>query len=874
MKKLFLFMLTALLSVTGYAADLNKADISVGNVVYGSTSSLTIAVYDAGVALAANTDYVVESGFFTDEECSASAGTDLTLLNVGTYYVKLTGKGLYLNTEAVRSFKVTPKPLTLVTKAGQKKTFGAADPATYEYTKVQNGGVDLLAAEIASLNMVVGRTAGENAGTYDFTATVTNPNYTIVTDGANKFTIEQKDLSDATITITVKASNDYTAAENKTTVTIKDAGNKVSENVAASNFTIEYYTDGARTAAATAVKDAATYYLKIVGQNNYTGTVADKEYVINKVDAVVTYSNVTKEYDATADFTAVPSYFGIKEVDMPLFSGVTHKAITNKNVGTHTNVVTEDVSTLNGISTNYTYSVQPANLTITAAPLTITADDQTCKYGENAPTLTYTITGLKGTDTKNDAIHINSTGTDASKNIKLTTTYKKGNNVGTYQITISTVTAKSNYTVKTKTAGKLTVNATDAAVTFFAYNDSKTYGDADPTVWGANPATALKQGTHYLVTGLESASDLKGTPVLTRSEGENAGSYTITISGENLVDSKKYSNVKFSNGAFTIKPAELTVKVNDQTLHTAATASALGVDKTYGVAYTVSGLKNGDKETDLGSNLTITVTDAEAAMAGVYDNKIQYTKTNANYALTGTTTGKVILVNPATIILNDNADVVTTEQDGVDVTFSDRVLKGETWNVLVLPFEVTVKDLSQALDYAVVDAFDETADDGNVHFKLNVKKIAANTPFLVYPTEDKNLNTVTFTGVDVKAASANVEKKDLSNNKFIGIYKATEITGEKQYFMNTKGEFKYAGSNTYTIKPLRAILDLSANTNAARATIFIEQPDGTIDAVKAIEADGVELGNTVEGIYNLSGVRVQKAQKGIYIKNGKKIVVK
>ena len=45
--------------------------------------------------------------------------------------------------------------------------------------------------------------------------------------------------------------------------------------------------------------------------------------------------------------------------------------------------------------------------------------------------------------------------------------------------------------------------------------------------------------------------------------------------------------------------------------------------------------------------------------------------------------------------------------------------------------------------------------------------------------------------------------------------------------------------------------------------------DGTPTAIEGVEAE-----NNTDVIYNLSGQRVQKAQRGLYIVNGKKLMVK
>ena len=245
--------------------------------------------------------------------------------------------------------------------------------------------------------------------------------------------------------------------------------------------------------------------------------------------------------------------------------------------------------------------------------------------------------------------------------------------------------------------------------------------------------------------------------------------------------------------------------------------------------------------------------------------------------------GSALIVAETVIVLDDSKDlttVVTANADEATVTFTPRNLNAEKWNVLVLPFDITVKDLSKAFGYAVIDVLDEGKADGNMHFKLAVNgKIDANTPFMIYPSDDKNnLNQVVFTDVDVKKiTSATVEKHDGSNNKIVGTYATTGIFGTKMYYMS-KGEWKRAGNYTEASKldiaPLRAYLDLSESASA-RPTIFVEEPDGNTTAIKTLNVETMEA-YSVDGWYTLNGVKLQgmPTEKGIYINNGKKVVVK
>ena len=87
---------------------------------------------------------------------------------------------------------------------------------------------------------------------------------------------------------------------------------------------------------------------------------------------------------------------------------------------------------------------------------------------------------------------------------------------------------------------------------------------------------------------------------------------------------------------------------------------------------------------------------------------------------------------------------------------------------------------------------------------------------------------------------------------------------------------KLTEADAVTIKPLRAYLDLTGNTAAARAMIFIEEPDGTTTAIKAVTGDKIGSEIKADGWYTIGGMKLESAptQKGIYINNGKKIVVR
>src|SRR6185312_13295971 len=109
-------------------------------------------------------------------------------------------------------------------------------------------------------------------------------------------------------------------------------------------------------------------------------------------------------------------------------------------------------------------------LTVTKAPLTVKADDQTRTYGDANPSLTGTVTGIKNGD---DLLDSYTTGADAASG------------VGTYAISAHVAAGPGanlgNYDVRL-IDGTLTV--AKAPLTVRADNQTKVYGDPNPALTG------------------------------------------------------------------------------------------------------------------------------------------------------------------------------------------------------------------------------------------------------------------------------------------------------------------------------------------------------------------------------------------------------
>jgi hypothetical protein len=415
----------------------------------------------------------------------------------------------------------------------------------------------------------------------------------------------------------------------------------------------------------------------------------------------------------------------------------------------------------------------------------------------------------------------------------------------------------------------------------------------------------LEEGVDYIVSGLVSGDALSKAPIFTRGNATNynAGEYTLTASGAEIpnLTTKYPGGFVYNNSTFTIEPVELTATVDPQTITTDANTADLANAALDKAAWTVKGLVGPDAETGksvLGGTLSVnTTTDgtdagqekADLLNAGIYGWGIQLAITNTNYTLKAKTQyGELRIIAPSTIELNDTKDVTTAlkaanNSTTTPITFNSRKLTKDTWNTLILPFDIKVRDLSAKLGYAVVDMLDESnTDPSKVIFKVATGTISANKPFMIKTDADVDLQGITFStgSYTVKISYTNKTTcvaADKAGNKLTGAYK-TQTVNEGEYYMTGSGNWKLCGE-AFDLKGERVKFTKAVATSAA-PTFYIEEGDGTMTVINgettAIETISAEKLNAAEGWYTLDGVKLQSmpTQKGIYINNGKKVVIK
>ena len=211
--------------------------------------------------------------------------------------------------------------------------------------------------------------------------------------------------------------------------------------------------------------------------------------------------------------------------------------------------------------------------------------------------------------------------------------------------------------------------------------------------------------------------------------------------------------------------------------------------------------------------------------------------------------------------LSDATTFEQTEEKYANVTISRSIKEG--LNTVVLPFALDATQVATMFgEGAEVYAYSESSEDANnatVNFnKKEEATIEANVPVLVKATAASTSQTVE--GVIVKTAEAKVAG---TNFDFVGVY-APMTVAEGDYFVSGGKLYKSTGATN--LKGFRAYIK---NKVGGEVKICIDGVATSIDEIVNGQSSMVN-GN----IYNLAGQRVSKATKGIFIKNGKKVVVK
>ena len=232
------------------------------------------------------------------------------------------------------------------------------------------------------------------------------------------------------------------------------------------------------------------------------------------------------------------------------------------------------------------------------------------------------------------------------------------------------------------------------------------------------------------------------------------------------------------------------------------------------------------------------------------------------------------------ITLDENSDNIVAAAENVNVTLKRTLYGDGGWNTLCVPFSLTAAQVKAAFGNDVELRELESVAGNTLTFKT-VNSVTANVPCLIKVTA--NGNEYKFEGVSTTVVKNNRDYT-LSlvegNILFLGIYSAMDVVEADLAGSSANGYYAFLGANNTffkakagtTMKAFRAFFSVPNDVNTKQLKAVI---DGTTTGIEDLVVDGVKANGRV---YNLNGQYVGNSlnglQPGIYIQNGKKIVVK
>ena len=310
------------------------------------------------------------------------------------------------------------------------------------------------------------------------------------------------------------------------------------------------------------VSDNGMIIARSAGQCSIIASTADNliqakcVVTVVKIPLTAHVANTTKVYgDANPEFNITYSGFrdGDSEVGFSVPASISTIVDNSSKVGKY------DIVASGAVSDKYEISYIPGTLTITKAPLSISAGNYTKKQGDAMPVFKASYAGFKNGE--NESV--------LTKQPVFSCEANEASVPAEYAVTISGADAE-NYDISYE-QGRLTVVEADAVVVR-AKSYSRQYGDENPVFEFETEGAAL-DGTPEIV-----CSAVANSPV---------GSYTIEVKQGSI---KNY-NVHFESGSLVITKAPLSISAGN---YTKKQGDAMPVFKA-----SYAGFKNGENESVL-----------------------------------------------------------------------------------------------------------------------------------------------------------------------------------------------------------------------------------------------------------------------------------
>lgn len=242
------------------------------------------------------------------------------------------------------------------------------------------------------------------------------------------------------------------------------------------------------------------------------------------------------------------------------------------------------------------------------------------------------------------------------------------------------------------------------------------------------------------------------------------------------------------------------------------------------------------------------------------------------------------------IPLDENSTKAPAAAENVNILVKRTIIAGN-WSTLCLPFSMTAEQVTEAfgsdVELADYTGWTWTEDDNFDKKSITIQFTSCNTitenkPLIIKTSA--NISEFTLDGVTINPADAEIEIKESVDNKrkgtMVGTYVANTKVDEDCLFLSGNN-FYYSTGNT-KMKAFRAYFDLYYTLDEPyKSSVSASNVKISVDGEEATAIDGMNFQRVVEGVYDLSGRKIQlengdlnKLQKGVYIIDGKKVTIK
>ena len=775
-----------------------------------------------GSALAPATTEPVAANDYSFIYTSDAAGNTpidkATIISAKKYYVKITGAGNFTGSVVI-PFDVKKAELKIRSK-NQSKTYDAKAftfPATLTYA-------DAEAVDYYGKFVTISGLQGDD-------------DFSNVFQGGAKLTLTQNAVLAGEHTITV--------------------GGSAADDAMFTNYTPKYGSLGVLTITPKTIYVQAKNVSKKYGDAIPEGY--DGETVAIADQIIVGTSNVMNEDgQITADATALATNAAVDPVQdainvYPMLTKATGTGLTKGDYDItvdKTGMVIKNGDT--NVTASYDIQVLKGNYKISGKAFTIWADPKDSFYGEETKPLTASIEGMTTADFNtlkadiNAALKLPANTTNAKEydieldEDALKKTIANGANAELWQ-NYETETfdfVSDKYTIK---RAKLTVKAMpqvrmlgekvieDASATTIAFEGTAPTGNDLKLIYDA-----LK--LEYTLPNTIGTDD-PSTTEIDESKALNAQKELCIAAlthGNAKADATHASDWDSKDGVWYDGIQITTTSFDAYNAANAATAAADAIKNYTLVRATVS-------------KAQLTVTTDEVLELNAANVTASAAKTN-------------------TKLLEDN------EGKKLNIRIKNKNLTAGYWYTISLPFDITPFDFCDAVGcYAIFDRLQQSGD--KLNFKISMDAIPAYTPFLVKVEKDVKFKNVVFKKVNIVAPKTVTEEN--ATWQIVNTIDEGDVTGLVYWLKQENDGITLDMSTTKgELFGFDAYITTITGDPATEARIFIEEPDGSTTAISAITADGKLV--SAEGWYTLNGVKLQgmPTQKGVYINNGKKIVIK